>query len=141
MENIIRARVNPGRDDDLIEWLGAQPAGLRSEAIRTLMRDGLRMRQLEANLAGMVRQAVAEALAGMQVMVDRPDMPADTQFVDAAVDRRGGLVGLAVPEALWSFPAGGDTWRAADSAPFGQLEIHRDGSRELVVRGVFESRK
>jgi hypothetical protein len=94
MENIIRARVNPGRDDDLIEWLAGQPAGQRSEAIRTLMRDGLRIRQLEANLAGMVRQAVAEALAGMQVIVDQPGTPADANEVEEAFgDQLDALLG------------------------------------------------
>jgi hypothetical protein len=80
MENVIRARVQAGRDDGLIAWLEAQPTGQRSEAIRTLMRDGLRMRQLGGNLASMVRQAVAEALAGIQVALTSAEVPSDTNI-------------------------------------------------------------
>ena len=59
---IIRARVSPGRDDDLIEWLFAQSDGQRSEAIRALMRDGLWMQELLQYLPVLVRQSVTEAV-------------------------------------------------------------------------------
>lgn len=87
-------RFDNDLDADLIDWLDAQPHGKRSEAMRDLMRDGLRMRQLEGNLAGMVRQAVAEALAGVQVITSPQHTPADTDEVeDAHGDRLDQLMG------------------------------------------------
>jgi hypothetical protein len=73
MGDIIRARVTPGRDDDLIAWLEAQPAGQRSEAIRMLMRDGLRMREIDTQLPRLVRQAIGEALSKAQIRPTQPD--------------------------------------------------------------------
>jgi Arc/MetJ-type ribon-helix-helix transcriptional regulator len=73
MRDIIRARVNPGRDDDLIAWLEAQPVGQRSEAIRMLMRDGLRMREIDTQLPRLVRQAIGEALSEVQIRPTQPD--------------------------------------------------------------------
>jgi hypothetical protein len=57
MGKYIHARLKVQRDDDLIRWLEEQPAGAQSEAIRALLRDGLRMRQLDVYLSGMIRQA------------------------------------------------------------------------------------
>lgn len=65
MQQFVHARIYPGRDDDLIGWLEDQPTGGRSEAIRALMRDGMKMRQLETNLARMIRDAVTETLANL----------------------------------------------------------------------------
>ena len=42
----LNARLDLELDTDLIQWLDGQPRGKRSEAIRDLMRDGLRMRQI-----------------------------------------------------------------------------------------------
>jgi hypothetical protein len=72
MGDIIRARVTPGRDDDLIAWLEAQPIGQRSEAIRMVMRDGLRMREIDTQLPRLVRQAIGEALS--EVNIAQPDV-------------------------------------------------------------------
>jgi hypothetical protein len=74
MGDIIRARVTPGRDDDLIAWLEAQPAGQRSEAIRMLMRDGLRMREIDTQLPRLVRQAIGEALSEVNIKTAQPDV-------------------------------------------------------------------
>jgi len=67
MQHYVHARLHPGRDDDLIAWMETQPAGGRSEAVRALMRDGLRMRQMELSMASIVRQVVKETLGGLQV--------------------------------------------------------------------------
>jgi hypothetical protein len=74
MRLFIHARLQPGKDNDLIEWLAAQSEGARSEAIRALLRDGMRMRQLEAHLTIVVRQAVAEALAGQQLVTNKAEV-------------------------------------------------------------------
>lgn len=66
MQHYVHARLRPGRDDDLIVWLETQPTGGRSEAIRALLRDGLRMRQTEVSLGSIVRRAIKETLAGLQ---------------------------------------------------------------------------
>lgn len=47
--------------------LEGQPAGGRSEAARVLLRDGLRIHQMEVSLASIVRQAIKETLAGIQL--------------------------------------------------------------------------
>jgi len=67
MQHYVHARLHPGRDDDLIAWLESWSVGGRSEAIRALLRDGLRMHQMELSMASIVRQAVKETLAGLQV--------------------------------------------------------------------------
>ena len=72
------------QDADLIEWFDAQPAGKRSEAIRDLLRDGLRMRELGSDLSSMVRQAVAEALANVQVFSTSDSTQRDTSEVEEA---------------------------------------------------------
>jgi hypothetical protein len=74
MGDIIRARVTPGRDDDLIAWLEAQPIGQRSEAIRMVMRDGLRMREIDTQLPRLVRQAIGEALSEVNIKTAQPDV-------------------------------------------------------------------
>ena len=81
-------------DSDLIEWMEAQPHGKRSEAVRDLMRDGLRMRQVEGNLAAMVRQAVADALAGVQVVSSQPGTSAGSDEAEEAFgDQLDALLG------------------------------------------------
>jgi hypothetical protein len=78
----LNARLDTELDADLIDWLDAQPKSKRSEAIRDLMRDGLRMRQMEGNFASMVRQAVAEALAGIQLTDAHRASNSDTNEVE-----------------------------------------------------------
>lgn len=78
----LNARLDTELDADLIAWLDEQPRGKRSEAIRDLMRDGLRMRQLEGNIAAVVRQAVAEALVGVQVARVDPGTSPNTNEVE-----------------------------------------------------------
>jgi Arc/MetJ-type ribon-helix-helix transcriptional regulator len=73
MKRYIHARLLQGQDDDLTEWLGAQPQGTRSEAIRSLLRDGLRMRQIDTQLPRLVRQAVEEALSNVQIRPTQRD--------------------------------------------------------------------
>jgi hypothetical protein len=82
MGDIIRARVTPGRDDDLIAWLEAQPTGQCSEAIRMLMRDGLRMREIDTQLPRLVRQAIGEALSEIQIRPTQPDAFDDENDVE-----------------------------------------------------------
>lgn len=84
MQHYVHARLQPGRDDDLIAWLEAQPAGGRSEAIRALLRDGLRMRQMESSIAAVVRQVISETLSEVQI-IDARQMPSeDTEEIEAA---------------------------------------------------------
>jgi Arc/MetJ-type ribon-helix-helix transcriptional regulator len=66
-------RLDPDLGADLIEWLEAQPRGRRSEAVRDLMRDGLRMREIDIQLPRLVRQAIGEALSEMQIRPTQPD--------------------------------------------------------------------
>jgi hypothetical protein len=82
MQHYVHARLQPGRDDDLIAWLEAQPAGGRSEAIRALLRDGLRMRQMESSMASIVRQAIMETLTGLQVTATRDYSELDANEVE-----------------------------------------------------------
>jgi Arc/MetJ-type ribon-helix-helix transcriptional regulator len=73
MKRYVHARLLNGQDDDLIEWLDAQPQGTRSEAIRSLLRDGLRMREIDTQLPRLVRQAIGEALSDVQIKPTQPD--------------------------------------------------------------------
>ena len=73
MKRYVHNRLIRGQDDDLIEWLDAQPAGTRSEAIRSLLRDGLRMRQIDIQLPRLVRQAIVEALSEVPIKPTQPD--------------------------------------------------------------------
>jgi len=56
---MISVRLDEELDADLIRWLEAQPPGRRSEAIRDLMRDGLRQRESQAEMLLTVQQGVA----------------------------------------------------------------------------------
>lgn len=90
----LNARLDVELDADLIEWMDSQPHGKRSEAIRDLVRDGLRMRQLEGNLAAMVRQAVTEALSGVHIAPTQQGQNADANEIeDAFGDQLDKLLG------------------------------------------------
>jgi Arc/MetJ-type ribon-helix-helix transcriptional regulator len=66
-------RLDPDLDADLIAWLEAQPHGRRSEAVRDLMRDGLRMREIDIELPRLVRQAIGEALSEVPIRPTQSD--------------------------------------------------------------------
>jgi hypothetical protein len=66
-------RLDPDLDTDLIAWLEAQPHGRRSEAVRDLMRDGLRMREIDIQLPMLVRQAIGDALSEIPIRPAQPD--------------------------------------------------------------------
>lgn len=66
-------RLDPDLDADLIAWLESQPRGRRSEAVRDLMRDGLRMRDINIQLPRLVRQAIGEALSEVPIRPAQPD--------------------------------------------------------------------
>jgi hypothetical protein len=81
---VLNARLDNELDGDLIAWLDAQPAGRRSEAIRDLMRDGLRARDLQVDLADSVRRAVSEALQGIQIVAAQRGVEFNTNDVEQA---------------------------------------------------------
>lgn len=66
--------------------------------------------------------------------------PAGVRFADGAADERGRVLGLAVPEALWTRGEGGKGWTRLAVEPFGALEILRGESGGLCLRGVLEVR-
>ena len=78
----VSLRLDPELDADLIAWFESQPAGRRSEALRSLLRDGLRERKSQAELVMAVRQAVSEALAGLQVMAVQQGVALDANEVE-----------------------------------------------------------
>jgi Arc/MetJ-type ribon-helix-helix transcriptional regulator len=78
----LNVRLDEELDVDLIQWLEAQPPGRRSEAIRDLMRDGLRARDSQAEMLMAVRQAVSEALDGLQVMAIQQGVALDANEVE-----------------------------------------------------------
>ena len=80
----ISVRLDEELDVDLIRWLEAQPSGRRSEAIRDLMRDGLRAREAHAELVIAVQQAMSEVLAGLQVMAVQQGVALDANEVEDA---------------------------------------------------------
>jgi hypothetical protein len=82
MQHYVHARLHPGRDDDLITWLESWSVGGRSEAIRALLRDGLRMRQMELSMASIVRQAIKETLGGLQVAASQEHAGLDANEVE-----------------------------------------------------------
>ncbi len=69
MSTFIHARVYPGKDEDLINWLDSLPPGERSRMIREALRAGIGLvsppRSDSALLAEIVRQAVAAAQQGI----------------------------------------------------------------------------
>lgn len=80
----LNARLDNELDADLIEWLDAQPAGRRSEAIRNLLRDGLTLREQRAELAKVVRQTIAEALRDVQIVAASQGVEFNTNQVEDA---------------------------------------------------------
>jgi len=84
MPQFIHARVYPGTDDDLIAWLEEQPEGRRSEAIRTLLRDGLRVREMRTELVETVRRSVTEALQEVQIVAAQQDGTLATNQLEEA---------------------------------------------------------
>ena len=67
MSTYIHARLEVGRDDDLIKWLGTQPTGKRSAAIRELLREGLQTHDRSNDLRQLVQEAVTDALGNVQL--------------------------------------------------------------------------
>lgn len=88
MSKYIHARVYPGSDDDLIAWLEGLLEGERSQAIREALRVGIGLippPQLPVEgIADVVRQAVAEALVGLQVVAAQEGVDFDTNQVEEA---------------------------------------------------------
>jgi hypothetical protein len=82
MSTYIHARLEPDRDDDLIDWLENQPKGRRSAAIRELLREGLHARSKQDELRILVREAVADALAGAQFVSAGSSQMADDSEIE-----------------------------------------------------------
>jgi hypothetical protein len=87
MDKFIHARIYAGKDDDLIVWLESLPAGDRSDAIREAMRVGIglippRKPDLQA-IAEVVKQAITEALSGIQITAAQQGVDLDTNPVEA----------------------------------------------------------
>src|SRR5574341_525772 len=61
----LNARLDLELDADLISWLESQPSGRRSEAIRSMMRSGLRIDYLRGEMEAIIRAAISEALAAL----------------------------------------------------------------------------
>jgi hypothetical protein len=88
MSGFIHARVYPGKDDDLIAWLESLPPGERSALIREALRVGIGLlpppRPEGEVIAHIVREAVVEALAGLQVVAAQQGVTLDTNEVEEA---------------------------------------------------------
>ncbi len=88
MSKYIHARVYRGKDDDLINWLESLPDGRRSGLIREALRVGIGLvpppSSEQADIADIVRQAVQEALSGLQLVADRQGVSFDTNDVEEA---------------------------------------------------------
>jgi hypothetical protein len=86
MSRYIHARVYPGKDDDLIEWMEDLPPGERSSAIREALRVGIGLlpppRHENAVIADVVREAVSDALVGLQIMAAQQGVVLDTNEVE-----------------------------------------------------------
>jgi hypothetical protein len=87
MDKFIHARIYAGKDDDLIAWLESLPDGDRSDAIRDAMRVGIglippRKPDLQA-IAEVVKQAITEALSGIQITAAQQGVDLDTNPVEA----------------------------------------------------------
>lgn len=69
-----------------------------------------------------------------------PAGPADTAFVDVALDARGHALALASPEALWQSDDAGSTFRRSDIPPSGALglvaEPNGNGIRVVSLLGT-----
>src|SRR5574341_1036095 len=92
MSRYIHARLTPGQDDDLIVWLDGLPGGERSDLVRHALRLGIGLLAAPANdderLVALVRQAVAEALAGMQVVVAKYESPPGAEDLESRFGAR-----------------------------------------------------
>lgn len=88
MNRYIHARVYAGTDDDLIKWMNSLPPGDRSRVIREALRAGIGLmpppQSDMALLAEIVRQAVAEALGGIQLAAAKQGVDFDTNEVEEA---------------------------------------------------------
>jgi hypothetical protein len=80
----LNARLDLELDGDLIAWLDRLPAGRRSEAIRTLMRSGLRMEDLRGEFEGIIRAAIREALSGIQIVAAQQGIEFSSNEVEEA---------------------------------------------------------
>jgi Arc/MetJ-type ribon-helix-helix transcriptional regulator len=66
----INLKLHPERDADLIAWIESQERGQRSAVIREALQYGAGLRRPpEEIIAQMVRQAVADALDGLRLLV------------------------------------------------------------------------
>ena len=66
----INLKLHPEQDADLIAWIESQERGQRSMALREALRYGVGLLQpQEVAIARTVREAVAEALEGLRLMV------------------------------------------------------------------------
>lgn len=94
----INLKLHPEHDADLIAWIEAQTHGQRSAAMREALRYGTGLQQPpQETIARTVRQAIAEALEGLRVLVaeQRADLELndiEEQFgaqLDGLLDRFG----------------------------------------------------
>jgi hypothetical protein len=81
----VNLKLSPERDQDLIEWIESHEFGSRSEAIRDAIRYGIGLKRPEQTvIADVVREAVAEALAGLQLVAAQQGVTLDTNEVEEA---------------------------------------------------------
>lgn len=66
----------------------------------------------------------------------RPIGPSQVLFEDLAVDARGRALALGVPEQIWASLDRGKTWKRADVASVGALELRQDASYGFAVRAA-----
>src|SRR5688500_10305898 len=78
----LNARLDCELDSDLISWLEALPSGRRSEAIRDVLRMGLRTDNLRDDLECIIRSTISEALAGIQVVAAQQGIEFDKNEVE-----------------------------------------------------------
>jgi hypothetical protein len=80
----LNARLDHELDVDLIDWLDALPSGRRSEAIRDVLRMGLRVDGLRTELEAVIRATISEALAGIQIVAAQQGIEFDKNEVEEA---------------------------------------------------------
>src|SRR5688572_7896923 len=78
----LNARLDHELDVDLIDWLDALPSGRRSEAIRDVLRMGLRVDGLRTELETVIRATISEALAGIQIVAAQQGIEFDRNEVE-----------------------------------------------------------
>ena len=81
---MICVRLDIELDADIIDWLDTQPTGRRSEAVRDMLRQGMRTDELLQELVTAVKETLSDLLQQVQIGSISQSIHQDSNAVEEA---------------------------------------------------------